>query len=125
MDVTDLRLFLEEETDDIAHTIQDMLKRMRVPGSSGTDLSRSIQKISEHMDRVLRESGPAFQASGDRALGQEASALLESLRGARDRLEGLGYDILEDPESKGVKQSIANTSYEIAKLVKGLLGLLE
>jgi hypothetical protein len=118
-------MFLEEQTDDIAHTIQDLLQTMRSPSSSGPELKHFIRKVIDRIDAVVDESQLTFSKHGDDELVMDANDLIDALSTARSTMDGLVEDIMAESSNKSIKQKIANTSYEIAKTVKELLGLLE
>ena len=125
MDIVQLKVLLEEETDDIAYTIQDLLQSMRSTSCSGPELKRFISEITDHIGVVVKESDQTFSQHGSSSLVSTATNLLDLLSRAKDTLQQLGDDIMDQPGNKALKQKIANTSYEIAKHVKELLGLLE
>jgi ABC-type transporter Mla subunit MlaD len=118
-------MFLEEQTDDIAHTIQDLLQTMRSASSSGPELKHFIRKVNDRIDAVVEESRLTFSKHGDSELVMDANDLSDTLSRARSTMDGLVEDIMADSSNKSVKQKIANTSYDIAKTVKEHQGLLE
>ena len=116
---------MEEETDEIAHTIQVLLQSMRLTSTSGYDLQRLIRQVTDRIDGVIFESDNTIRETMDRGIVDEAMDTLSRLSLARDTMDSLADSVVEDSSNKAIKQKIANTSYEIAKHAKELLGFLE
>lgn len=98
---------------------------MRSSSTSGHELDKFIHVITDHIDVVIFETKGTFSRHGHRDLADEALNLVSNLSDTKNFMESLGSKIAKDATNKSLKQKIANTSYEIAKYAKDLLGLLE
>ncbi|KAJ3055625.1 component of the polarisome [Rhizophlyctis rosea] len=129
MEVVDLKIFIEEQTDVIVSAIQQLLQSMRQQTESGTHYKKTIDSISNTVDEIVLRSrqtlGPGGAAGVVEDTRKQGAVILEVLEGARSKLDELAAGIVETPGSKVLKQRIANSSYEVAKHVKELLSLLE
>jgi hypothetical protein len=125
LDITELRIFLEEQTDEMAFAIQDLLQAMRSPVASGGDLKKLMKQIMDSIDSVSLQSRSTFDRHGSQPLTSNANSFVSLLLKSRDTLEDLSFQIFQQPDNKALKQKIATCSYEIAKNVKELLSLLE
>ncbi|KAJ3044235.1 component of the polarisome [Rhizophlyctis rosea] len=129
MEVVDLKIFIEEQTDVIVSAIQQLLQSMRQQTESGTHYKKTIDSISNTVDEIVLRSRQTLGPGGAAGVGddtrKQGAVILEVLEGARGKLDELASGIVETPGSKVLKQRIANSSYEVAKHVKELLSLLE
>ena len=98
---------------------------MRSSSASGHELAKYISVICEHIDTVMYETRGTFKRHGDRDISEKALYIASDLSDTKNLMDSLGSKIGNDPSNKSLKQKIANTSYEIAKHAKDLLGLLE
>jgi hypothetical protein len=55
---------------------------------------------------------------------ERGEAILDDLLSVNSKLEGLGEAIVDTPTSKSNKQKLASSSYEIAKFIKEIIGLI-
>ncbi|KAI8928418.1 hypothetical protein BC831DRAFT_503408 [Entophlyctis helioformis] len=127
MDIAELKLFVEEQTDVIAHTIQDLLQTMRDPAALGEDLQDLINEIINFVDNIVYETRGTFDATrnADPDMRADAEDVLLVMTDVRELLVDHSEDIMDNPANKTVKQKVANSSYEIAKHAKELLAILD
>ncbi|KAJ3015900.1 component of the polarisome [Thoreauomyces humboldtii] len=133
-EIDELKIFLEKQTDQIVQAIQSLLYAMRAPPPNASDPSQpsspppftstvsGITRIVDNLvvvarDTLHRPSGQEFRSRGE--------MILEDLSTANKRLEHLGEQMVQQPNSKTGKQKLASSSYEIAKYVKELISLIE
>ena len=98
---------------------------MRSSTTSGHELANFMRNITDHINAVAMESKDSFGTHGHRDLAEQALEIVLSLSASGKSMDSLSSMIVDDPSNKSIKQKIANTSYEIAKHAKDLLGLLE
>jgi hypothetical protein len=109
---------LEEQIDNIAHAIQDLLQEMKKPNPNADEISSLVNEISQFVDNIIYET----QCTIDTAPGlsnellNDADDVLAILTDIRNELLDLGEDILDHPEDRQIKQKVANSSYEVAKV---------
>ena len=115
-----LQIFIEEQTDVIVSAIQQLLQSMRQQTESGTHYKKTIDSISNTVDEIVLRSrqtlGPGGAAGVVEDTRKQGAVILEVLEGARSKLDELAAGIVETPGSKVLKQRIANSSYEVAKV---------
>ncbi|KAJ3219198.1 component of the polarisome [Dinochytrium kinnereticum] len=123
LDMYDLKIYLEKQTDQIVQSIQTLLHSMR-QSANGEEFRDIISGITRTVNEVINESdGSTLEmASGD--LRDRIKPVLDDLAAANQKLNDLGYSILEQPQSKTLKQRIASSSYDIAKFVKELISII-
>jgi uncharacterized protein YukE len=123
MDMTDLRYYLEDNTDDIAHTIQDLLQAMRNSATPPTALQKLLGTVQTIVDNIIYETKLTLSESGTSPnLRADCKVVLELLEDDREKLITMAKDVTKD---RSVKQQIANSSYEIAKHAKELLSIID
>lgn len=88
-------------------------------------MEKTIRVITDHINVVIFESKGTFSRHGNKDLSEDGLDLVSGLSEASNVMESLGTKIANDSSNKSLKQKIANTSYEVAKYAKDLLGLLE
>ena len=98
---------------------------MRSSSTSGNEMEKTIRVIADHIDVVIFESKGTFSRHGNNDLSDDGLDLVSGLSEACNVMKSLGTKIANDSLNKSLKQNIANTSYEVAKYAKDLLGLLE
>jgi hypothetical protein len=113
---------LEEQTDVIVQSIQNLLNMMRQAGPYGQPFLSSIQGIVDVVQKVSHEANLTLSASD---LYATASNLLSDMSAACSQIESLGRDMVNIAPNKALKQKMASSAYEIAKYIKELLNLLE
>ena len=109
---------MEEQIDNIAHSIQDLLQAMKKPATTGEELSGLVNDISQCVDNIIYETqGTIDTAPGlSNDLLNDADDVLAILGDIRNELLDLGDDIIDQPGDRQIKQKVANSSYEIAKV---------
>jgi methyl-accepting chemotaxis protein len=109
---------LEEQIDNIAHAIQDLLQEMKKPNPNADEISSLVNEISQFVDNIIYETqGTIDTAPGlSNDLLNDADDVLAILTDIRNELLDLGEDILDHPEDRQIKQKVANSSYEVAKV---------
>ena len=107
--------------------IKDLLQVMLKSSVTGDELNGVVGKIASCIDKIIYETQGTLDISTSlsNAIIDEADAIVTDMGDINNELLDLGDDLLEAPGDRGIKQKIANTSYEIAKQSKDLLSLLE
>ncbi|KAJ3098420.1 component of the polarisome [Phlyctochytrium planicorne] len=123
-DIYDLKVYLEKQTDQIVQAIQTLLHSMR-QSANGEEFRDIIAGITRTVNEVIRESDRCTMEVGSDDLRDRTKPVLDDLTAASHKLDDLGYSILEQPQSKTLKQRIASSSYDIAKFVKELISIIE
>ncbi|KAJ3102582.1 component of the polarisome [Phlyctochytrium bullatum] len=123
-DIYDLKLYLERQTDQIVQSIQTLLHSMR-QSANGEEFRDIIGGITRTVDEVIRESDRSSVELNIPDLRDRIKPVLDDLFAANQKLGDLGYSIIDQPQSKTLKQRIASSSYDIAKFVKELISIIE
>ncbi|KAJ3300620.1 Serine/threonine-protein kinase smu1 [Borealophlyctis nickersoniae] len=120
MQVTELKGFIEEQTDVIVSAIQRLLQSMRQQTESGAHYKETIDSISNTVDEIVARSSRTLSAGAGVGVKEDfarkGEVVLEILQEAKRKLDDLAVGIVETPGSKMLKQRIANSSYEVAKV---------
>ncbi|KAJ3190530.1 component of the polarisome [Irineochytrium annulatum] len=125
-DIDDLKLFLEKQTDLIVQAIQTLLYAMRnQTGAFGQEFKDTVSGITSIVENLVAVSRRTLSTPSASAFKQRGEKILEDLSAANLNLEQLGVSMVNSPQSKTLKQRLASSSYEIAKYVKELIGLIE
>ncbi|KAJ3195899.1 component of the polarisome [Irineochytrium annulatum] len=119
----DLKVYLERQTDLIVQAIQTLLHTMR-QSANGDDFQSIIQGITQTVGDVIRESDRTMSSPGSEALRDRVEPILQDLNSANLKLDELGLSIVDQPQSKTLKQRIASSSYDIARFVKELISII-
>lgn len=98
---------------------------MRQSQTFGDDFKNTINGITSIVDNLVIVSQKTLSRPLASSFRSRGEVILSDLTGANDKLETLGVDMIESPQSKTLKQKLASASYEIAKHVKELISLLE
>ncbi|KAI8895718.1 hypothetical protein BC833DRAFT_622762 [Globomyces pollinis-pini] len=123
-ELSDLKSFLEKQTDSIVQAIQSLLFILRQNGPIGQDFTNSVNGISRIVESLIQVISPTIQ-NANPTIQNEGNDILTRLDSATQSLYELGEKIKQNPTSKPLKQQIASGSYEIAKFVKQLISLVE
>jgi len=115
----DLKIFLEQQTDSIVQSIQYLLALIRQSNYSKLEFNESVQSIASIVSSLTEASTRPMSEAGI-----DCREVLRQLSRSRDGLLYLAEKIEIDPNSKGLKQQVASSSYEIAKHVKTLISLI-
>ncbi|KAJ1569780.1 component of the polarisome [Nowakowskiella sp. JEL0078] len=122
INVDELRLFLEQQTDLMVQGIQSVLMLMKQTSNLGPDFGRTVRNITEIVNNVVQVSRRVLQRSNKR---NQAEDILLDLERSNVRLGDLGEEMSKYTAAKQDKQRLATSSSEIAKRVKELVSLLE
>jgi hypothetical protein len=119
---------LKNETDQIVANIQNLLSALRSTQKIG-EVYGIITSIADVVLSVMDASKDTFtnNAAGLR-YRQQGDVILLDLQQCRDKLMHIRNDsFAHSPEtsSSAAKRDLAKESYEIAKFVKELIGLVE
>lgn len=118
IDVRDLIYYLEDQTDDIAHAIQNLLQAMRKAPSDINEITSLVDNILVFVDNIIFETKATIDATP--SLHQDMVAdcddVLEFLEQDRKRLLILIEKVGDLHDQRAAKQEIANCSYEMAKV---------
>ncbi|KAI8811148.1 hypothetical protein BJ742DRAFT_152785 [Cladochytrium replicatum] len=125
MEMDELKVFLERQTDQIVQAIQVLLMAMRQTTQlDPPEVSRTIGGITGIVDNLVRKTRSTLSRDTGESRGR-AEGVLRELGNSNMRLEQLGREMVENPGSKALKQKLASSSYEIAKHVKELVSLID
>ena len=113
---------MEQQTDTIVASIQDLLNAMRQPGPYDKSFLEIVKEITIVVEAVVRESKTALSGTD---VSNSAGVILGDLTSVSSQLSNFGREMVETAPTKNLKQKMASSSYEIAKFVKELLNLLE
>lgn len=119
------KVFLETQTETIVHNIQSLLTAMRSSNFNAqflnivqqitttvTDLSKECQLSFDHVQMLREYEG-------------QVGVIFNHLNQCNAKLNDLGNQIVNDPDSKLNRQKLASASYEVAKFTKELVCLLD
>ncbi|KAI8848661.1 hypothetical protein BC829DRAFT_443611 [Chytridium lagenaria] len=123
LDMYDLKHYLERQTDQIVQSIQTLLHSMR-QSANGKEFQDIIIGITRTVNEVIMESDRSIMDVASPDLRDRIKPVLDDLSAANQKLNDLGYAIVEQPQSKTLKQRIASSSYDIAKFVKELISII-
>ncbi|KAJ3067879.1 component of the polarisome [Podochytrium sp. JEL0797] len=127
--VQGLKEFVEAQTATIVEGIQGLLSTMRGPGNGANflrDMNGKVQSICAIVKTILKASQAVFSRMGDEdEFKIEAEQVLNGMANARKRLEAKAGELVKDPGSGEIKQAIGASAYEVAKLVKKYVALLD
>ncbi|KAJ3271005.1 component of the polarisome [Terramyces sp. JEL0728] len=123
-DRSELKAFLEQQTDLIVQTIQKLLLILKQTTPLDGEFRNTIEGISKIVTTLIKESSATLRgATPD--LQTQGEVVLSKLKAANKSLVDLCDQMAVSPGSKQTKQQIASSSYEIAKYVKQLISLME
>ena len=98
---------------------------MRQSQTFGDDFKDTIAGITSIVDNLVGVSRRTLSRPSAAQFRDRGETILGDLTAANEKLERLGDDMIESPQSKTLKQKLASASYEIAKYVKELISLIE
>ncbi|KAJ1569813.1 component of the polarisome [Nowakowskiella sp. JEL0078] len=137
LEVDQLKLYLEKQTDQIVQAIQSLLLAMRTPVSQSSSLSQvqqdndfreNVKGITVIVENLVTVSFDTLhnQATA-KDIRDKGEIILKKLEEANSNLIELGksLEIVQGGQTKTVKQKLASSSYDIAKYVKELISLIE
>ncbi|KAI9021923.1 hypothetical protein DFJ74DRAFT_756687 [Hyaloraphidium curvatum] len=126
VELDELKIYLEKQTDQIVKAIQQLLYAMRQSTTYGQDFRDTVSGITNIVDELVDTTQSAFTQPSASHLRSQGEEILKSLRTSNDKLQELGDSIVNTPQTqaKSVKQKLASASYEVAKQVKELINLL-
>ncbi|KAI9093003.1 hypothetical protein DFS34DRAFT_268651 [Phlyctochytrium arcticum] len=122
LEVVDLKMYIEEETDNIVALITDLLGHLRA-GKVASSLT-CVENIQGTISNIVAETR-LTQPQLDLDTRDEVDVIITLMEAAAEELANLGSDLKSDDRNKSIKQRIGTTSYEVAKHVKALLSLFE
>jgi cob(I)alamin adenosyltransferase len=91
---------------------------MKKPNTNADEISALVNEISQFVDNIIYESQGTIDTAPEltNELLNDADDVLAILSDIRNELLDLGEDILDHPEDRQIKQKVANSSYEVAKV---------
>lgn len=123
--MTSLKLFLETQTDIIVHSIQSLLAAMRSSNFNAQFLT-IVQQITTTVTDLAKECQESFDhVPSLRHFKSQGDPILLQLNQCNAKLNELGNQIVDNPDSKLNRQKLASASYEVAKFTKELVCLLD
>lgn len=98
---------------------------MRKSSTFGPDFITTVHSITDIVYDIADNSHKTMQASRlSSDIKSEGQLVIADLQSASKNLDELGEEMVNGA-SKTLKQNMASCSYEIAKFVKELVGLIE
>ncbi|ORY37675.1 hypothetical protein BCR33DRAFT_721394 [Rhizoclosmatium globosum] len=124
-DIDQLKDYLEKQTDLIVQAIQSLLNSMRQNQTFGPDFTATVNQIIDIVASICQVSAGTMAKPSAASVRQRGNEILADLKDSSSKIGELGNALVASPGSKALKQRIASSSYEIAKFVKELIGLIE
>ncbi|KAJ3025797.1 UNVERIFIED_CONTAM: component of the polarisome [Siphonaria sp. JEL0065] len=127
--IQQLKEYVEGQTATIVEGIQSLLGTMR-SGGSGTaflrEMNGKVQGISGIVKGMLKASHEVFSKLNEEdEFRVECESVLTAMASARKKLEAKAGELGRDPQNSDVKQAIGASAYDVAKLVKKFVALLD
>ena len=110
-----MQYYLEDQTDDIAHLIQNLLQSVRQNNGDSLDSRPLINSVTLHVDNIVYETKGTFDTTNNISSDMRADCedVLDLLEDSRDKLLDMADNISND---RAFKQETVNTFYEIVKV---------
>jgi hypothetical protein len=124
LEIDELKVYLEQQTDLIVQAIQTLLRSMR-KSSYGTEFQDTVLEINDIVTNLVTISRKAFLSGSGLRYSESGEHILRDLTQSNNLLRDLGKNIGGNPSSKQLKQQLASASYELAKFTKELVSLIE
>ena len=90
---------------------------MRSATTFGPEFKNVIQGITSIVSSVIAVSRNTLATPAGRSYNQQGEHILADLQISNEKLETLGDDMIQSPQNKAIKQKMAASSYEIAKVI--------
>lgn len=113
---TTTQTHLEAQTDLIVQSIQALLKTMRNSEIFGSELTDIVADITSIVQSLVYSSKQSLGLPTASRIHNDGHLILQDLEYSAQMLETLGASLIIDPSSKSLKQKVATSSYEIAKV---------
>ncbi|KAI8837911.1 hypothetical protein BJ741DRAFT_577105 [Chytriomyces cf. hyalinus JEL632] len=129
-EVQELKEFVEGQTATIVEGIQGLLGTMRTGNNNPTafvqELDGKVNAVVGIVKNMYKAGyGVVSRMPPDSAFRLESQEILNNLNNSRRRLETFVGELGKTPQSKEVRQGIATAAYDLAKLVKNFVALLD
>ncbi|RKP25854.1 hypothetical protein SYNPS1DRAFT_22269 [Syncephalis pseudoplumigaleata] len=125
-DVEDLKVYLEQRTDEIVQAIHTLLALIRAPRADAQELHEAVLAIRTTVDDVIAASRRTFNSPNGNRFRMEGEQVLTNLDQSNRHLYELKETYpLDGPADKASKQALAGAAFEIAKHTKELVALIE
>ncbi|KAJ3403738.1 component of the polarisome [Chytriomyces hyalinus] len=130
-EVQELKEFVEGQTATIVEGIQGLLGTMRTgnnnnPAAFVQELDGKVNAVVGIVKNMYKAGyGVVSRMPPDSAFRLESQEILNNLNNSRRRLETFVGELGKTPQSKEVRQGIATAAYDLAKLVKNFVALLD
>ncbi|KAJ3133683.1 component of the polarisome [Physocladia obscura] len=137
-EIQGLKEFVEGQTATIVEDIQELLTTIRNNNNSNNggassnnpnfvkEMNGKVNSVCSIVKNLLKASHVVFAKMSDADdFKVDCEAVLTSMAAARKRLEATAAELSGNPGSKEIKQQIGTTAYDLAKLVKKLVALLD
>ncbi|KAJ3237230.1 component of the polarisome [Chytriomyces hyalinus] len=129
-EVQELKEFVEGQTATIVEGIQGLLGTMRTGNSNPTafvqELDGKVNAVVGIVKNMYKAGyGVVSRMPPDSSFRLESQEILNNLNNSRRRLETFVGELGKTPQSKEVRQGIATAAYDLAKLVKNFVALLD
>lgn len=111
-----MQVYLEKQTDSIVQAIQTLLYAMRQTSVYGDEFKDTVSGITTIVDNLITVTRGTIGGPNGGPYKDRGENILDDLGDANATLENLGDSMVKDPQSRSLKQKLASSSYEIAKV---------
>lgn len=123
--ISQLKEFIEGNTNKIVTSIQTLLYTLRQSNSFDDNFNDAISGITKIVDDIINESHDTLDSLDSSDYKPNIEQILLDLTNSNSKLDELGQKMISSPQSKPIKQQLASASYDIANYVKTLINELE
>ncbi|OZJ05714.1 hypothetical protein BZG36_01427 [Bifiguratus adelaidae] len=125
MDIRRYKQFLERQTDQLVESIQAVLTAVRA--NKGPQVTMSVATIDDIVGDIISTSRKAFQHPSVALYQREGEPILQDLISCQDDMVHLSNQLVQRMDRGGdetATRKLIAASYELAKYVKELIGLI-
>ncbi len=109
---------MEQQTDAIVQAIQGLLAAMKYPSTQPETFDQCVGNINNIVRKLADRCRTTLSTPAALNFKTRGELILQDLIMSNDQLKELGLNIRQQPESKALKQKVASSSYEIAKVIR-------
>ena len=122
LDLKQLKVHLDSQTDRIVQNIQELLQAMKT-SSFGPSFKQTVSNITSVVDNLIHVAKSSLANSSAAGIKMQADPVVQNLSESNGRLGEMGEAM--SGEKKPSKQKLAGGAYEVAKFTKELVSLLD
>ncbi|KAI8892173.1 hypothetical protein BC833DRAFT_393414 [Globomyces pollinis-pini] len=125
MALSELKVYLNDQMDEMAHSIKDLVAAMKQSDSTEDQIIQYINEIADNVDNIVYETQGSIDNSNlKRNVIEDTDDILAKLSEVRLDILDYGDVLVEDLKDQFTKQKITNATYDIAKFAKELMKIL-